>query len=112
MTLWRILIVENLITTQTLQIPQMKMKGSPRSKYLSKVTEKSKIQTKKNEKVTTRRFLKQIQFCLCWHRDTVNQAMKGLDSLAPKLIDKTLKEVNKIAEARLRQIINEGGQQI
>ena len=38
-------------------------------------------------------------------RDTVNKAMKGLDSLAPKLINQTSKEVDKIAEARIRQVI-------
>ena len=38
--------------------------------------------------------------------------MKGLDSLAQKLIDKTSREVDKIAEARIKQAINKGGQQI
>ena len=38
-------------------------------------------------------------------RDTVNKAMKGLDSLAAKLINQTSKEVDKIAEARIRQVI-------
>ena len=38
-------------------------------------------------------------------RDTLNKAMKGLDSLAPKLINQTSKEVDKIAEARIRQVI-------
>ena len=38
--------------------------------------------------------------------------MKGLDSLAPKLIGQTLKEIEKIAEARIRQVINDGGKQI
>ena len=30
-------------------------------------------------------------------RDTVNQAMKGLDTLAPKLINQASKEIDKIA---------------
>ena len=38
--------------------------------------------------------------------------MKGLNTLAPKLINQTSKEVDKIAEARIRQVINDGGQQI
>ena len=38
--------------------------------------------------------------------------MKGLDSLAPKLINQTSKEVDKTAEARIRQIINDRRQQI
>ena len=45
-------------------------------------------------------------------RDTVNQAMKGLDMLAPKVIGQASKEIDKIAEARIRQVINDGGQQI
>ena len=38
--------------------------------------------------------------------------MKGLNSLAPKLIDQTSREVDKIVEARIRQVINDGRQQI
>ena len=45
-------------------------------------------------------------------RDTVNQAMKGLDSLAPKLISQALNEIDKIPEARIKQVINDSGQQI
>ena len=45
-------------------------------------------------------------------RDTVNQAIKGLDSLAPKLIGQSLKEIDKIVETRTRQIINDDRQQI
>ena len=45
-------------------------------------------------------------------QDTVNQATKGLDMLAPKVIGQTLKEIDKIAEARIRQVINDGRQQI
>ena len=44
--------------------------------------------------------------------DTINQAIKGLDTLAPKLINQASKETDKIAEARIRQVINSGGQQI
>ena len=38
--------------------------------------------------------------------------MKGLNTLAPKLINQASKEVHKIAEARIRQVINDGAQQI
>ena len=38
--------------------------------------------------------------------------MKGLDNLAPKLINQASKEIDKIAEARIRQVIKSGGQQI
>ena len=38
--------------------------------------------------------------------------MKGLDMLAPKLINQTSKEIDKIAEVRIKQAINDGGQQI
>ena len=44
-------------------------------------------------------------------QDTVNQATKGLDTLAPKVIGQASKEIDKIAEARIRQVINDGGQQ-
>lgn len=45
-------------------------------------------------------------------RDTVNQAMKGLDTLAPKLINQASNKIEKIAQARIRQVIISGGQQI
>ena len=35
-------------------------------------------------------------------RDTVNLAMKGLDTLAPKVISQAAKESDKITEARIR----------
>ena len=38
--------------------------------------------------------------------------MKSLDTLAAKLISQTSREVDKIAEARIRQAINSGEQQI
>ena len=38
--------------------------------------------------------------------------MKGLDTLAPNLINQASKEIDKIAEARIRQVINSGGQKI
>lgn len=38
----------------------------------------------------------------------VNQAMKVLDSLVPKLIGQTSREIGKIADARIQQLINDG----
>ena len=38
--------------------------------------------------------------------------MEGLDLLAPKLIGQTSREIDKVAEARMKQILNDGGQQI
>ena len=38
--------------------------------------------------------------------------MKGIDSLAPKLIGQTSREIDKIGEARIKQVLNDGGQQI
>ena len=45
-------------------------------------------------------------------RDTVNQTLKNLNNTAPKLISQTSKEVSKIVEARIKQVINDDGQQI
>ena len=38
--------------------------------------------------------------------------MEGLDNLAPKLINQASQEIENIAEARIRQVINNGRQQI
>ena len=38
--------------------------------------------------------------------------MKGLDTLAPKVIGQASKEIYKITESRIRQVINDAGQQI
>ena len=56
-------------------------------------------------------FLNRYDFAYA-NRVTVNQAMKGLDTLAPKLINQASKEIDKIVEARIRQVINSSGQQI
>ena len=45
-------------------------------------------------------------------RDTVNQAMKVLDALAPKIIKQVTGQVDQIAQRRIKQIINQGGQQV
>ena len=36
--------------------------------------------------------------------------MKSLNTLAPSVIGQASKEIDKIAEARIRQVINDGGQ--
>ena len=38
--------------------------------------------------------------------------MTGLDTLASKIIGQASKEIDKIAEARIRQVINDGGQHV
>ena len=45
-------------------------------------------------------------------RNTVNPTIKDLYALAPKLINHSSKENDKIKEATIRQLINKGGQQI
>ena len=76
------------------------MRGNARSKYL---------QQRETKRWQLGSFLNRYNFAPTG-RDTVNQAMKGLDLLAPKLIDKASKEVDKIAEARIRQAISKSGQ--
>ena len=78
--------------------------------------EKAPKISKQNKKKRGRRkqrggFLNRYDFAYAG-RDTVNQAMKGLDALAPKVIGQASKAIDKIAEARIRQVINDGGQQI
>ena len=45
-------------------------------------------------------------------RDTVNQVMNGQHLLAPKLIGQASREIDKIAEARVKQLINKSIQQV
>ena len=42
----------------------------------------------------------------------LNQAMKGLDALAPKIIKQATGQVDQIAQRRIQQIINQGGQKL
>ena len=90
------------------------MRTSARTKHLKKL-EKYFLKRHRHARTQYRHqhggFLNRYDFAYVG-RDTVNQAMKGLDSLAPKLIGETLKEIEKIAEARIRQVINGGGKQI
>ena len=45
-------------------------------------------------------------------RDTVNQALKGLDILALKIIKQETGQISQIAQRRNQQVINQGGQQV
>ena len=56
-------------------------------------------------------FLNRYDFAYA-SQDTVNQVMKGLDALVPKLIGQNSKEINKIAEARIKHVMNQSRQQI
>ena len=38
----------------------------------------------------------------------VNQAVEGLNTLAPKLINQTSREIDKIADDRIKPVINDG----
>ena len=69
---------------------------------------------KKQKKISRRQlggFLNRYDFAYAG-RDTMNQAIKGLNGSLLKYIDKTSKEIDKIAEERIRQLINEGCQKI
>ena len=90
------------------------MKGKTGTKYLNQLQKYRKYRKYKQRKTKRQQhggFLNRYDFAYAG-RDTVNQAMKGLDMLAPKLINQASKEVDKITDARIRQIINDGGQQI
>ena len=43
-------------------------------------------------------------------QDTAIEAMKCIDTLPPKLINQASKEIDKISEATIKQVINSGGQ--
>ena len=45
-------------------------------------------------------------------RGAVNQVMKGLDALAPKLIKQATGQIDQIAQRHIQEIINQGGQQV
>ena len=42
----------------------------------------------------------------------MNTVMKRLDATAPKLIKQTANELNRLAQAKIRQLLNKGGQKI
>ena len=45
-------------------------------------------------------------------RDTINQALKILNSSAPALVQNLSGELNKILEERIAQLIKQGGEQL
>lgn len=44
--------------------------------------------------------------------ETINQAMKGLDTITQKLISQTLKQIDRVTDERIRQLINNGGKHV
>ena len=75
----------------------------------------SKIQKRKSRRKVSRqqlgRFSNRYDFAYAG-RDTANQAMTGLATIAPKLINQTTKEVDRVAQVRIRQLIKDGGKQV
>ena len=88
------------------------MKGRTRTQYLKRLQKYQKCKQRRTKKQQSGGFLNKYDFFSYAGTETFNQAMEGLGSLAPKLIKQTLKEVDKIGEARIRQVINDGGQEI
>ena len=87
------------------------MRTSARNKNLKRLQKYLRKKQKYPRRKQRGGFLKRYDFAYAG-RDTVNQAMKGLDNLAPKLINQASKEIDQIAEARIRQVIDSGRQQI
>ena len=75
------------------------------NKYQKQNLKRHKKYLRIKQKYTRRKqrggFLKRYDFAYAG-RDTVNQAVKGLDNLAPKLINRASKESDKITGARIR----------
>ena len=87
------------------------MRTSARNKNLKRLQKYLKKKQRRGKRKQCGGFLIRCDFAYA-ERDTVNQAMKGLDTLAPKVIGQASKEIDKITEARIKQVINNGGQQI
>ena len=87
------------------------MRTSTRIKNLKSLQKYRNKKQRRGRRKQLGGFLNRYDFAYA-SRDTVNQAMKGLDTLAPKLINQASKEIDKIVEARIRQVINSSGQQI
>ena len=83
----------------------------PEKKTLKRLQKYLNKKSKRDERKQRDRLLNRSDFAYAG-RDTVNQAAKGLDTLGPKVIGQASKEIDKIAEARIRQVIDDGGQQI
>ena len=87
------------------------MRTTARTKYQRKWQRYAKYKRRKARRRQHRGFLNRYDLVYAgW--DTVNQAVKGPYMLAPKLINQTSKEIDKIVEARIKHVINNGGQQI
>ena len=77
------------------------MKGKATTEYLNRLQKYPKYRKYKQRRTKRQQhggFLNWYDFSYAG-RHTANRAMKGLDTLAPKLINQTSKEVDKIAEA-------------
>ena len=79
--------------------------------YVRKIQKYRKYTRRRTKRQQTGGFLNRYDIAYAG-RDTINQAFKNLKTTAPKLISQTSKKVDEIAEARIRQVINDGGQQI
>ena len=80
--------------------------------YVRKILEYRKYNRHRTKRQQRGGFLNRYDFAYAT-RDAVKQAFKNLKNTAPKLINQKSKEVDKIAQARrIRQVINDGGQQI
>ena len=80
------------------------MRGRTRSKYFYRLQKYRKYKQKNTKRRQYGGFLNRYDFAYAG-RDTVNQAIKGLNTLTPKLINQTSKEVDKIAPQIIRGAI-------
>ena len=77
------------------------MRAKTRTQYLKRIEKYQKYKQRRTRGQQHSGFLNRYDFAYAG-RDTVNQVMKGLNSLAPKLINQTSREVDKIVEARIK----------
>ena len=87
------------------------MRLSVRNKNLKRLQKYLNKKGRRGRRKQRSGFLNRYDFA-CAGSDTVNKAMKGLDTLALKLINQDSKEIDKTAEATIRQVINSSKQQI
>ena len=71
------------------------MKGRTRTQYLKKLKQYQKYKQRRTKRQRHGGFLNRYDFAYAG-RDTVNQVMKGLDSLTPKLLTKLQKTLTKL----------------
>ena len=84
------------------------MRTSVRNKNLKRLQKYLNKKQRCGRRKRRGRFLNRYDFAYVG-QDTVNQAVKGLDTLALKVFGQASKEIDKISEARIRQVINDGG---